>query len=64
MGVNGPNGEGVMETQKQIEVAGSWHEAHQRVASLEPPPAGYYWAVTTRQGDNSPKIIYLARIES
>jgi len=52
-----------METQKQIEVAGSWHEAHELAAKLERPPVGYYWAVTTKQGDNSPKIIYLARIE-
>jgi len=47
----------------EIEVAGSWHEARERVARLAPPPAGYFWAVTTRHGDNDPKIIYLARLE-
>ena len=47
----------------QIEVAGSWHEAHMVAATLEPPPAGYFWAVTTKHDDNSPKIIYLARFE-
>jgi len=46
-----------------IEVAGSWREAHQAVSKLEPPPAGYFWAVTTRHVDNDSKIIYLARLE-
>ena len=49
--------------EERIEVAGSWHEAHETVARLEAPPAGYFWAVTTRRGDNDPKIIYLARLE-
>jgi len=46
-----------------IEVADSWHEAHERIARLGSPPAGYFWAVTTKHGDNDPKIIYLARLE-
>jgi len=50
-------------TEKQIEVADSWHEAHERIAALGLPPAGYFWAVTTRHGDNDPKIIYLAKLE-
>ena len=50
-------------TARQVEVIGGWHAAHEKIASLEPPPAGHFWAVTTRQGDDSPKIIYLAKIE-
>lgn len=49
--------------EQRIEVAGSWHEAHERIARLGPPPAGYFWAVTTMHGDNDPKIIYLAGLE-